>query len=56
MMLAKRVVEHFDLSGFEIDEADQVMRKRRRHRPRVVRRFGFSDDYSFEPFSSALAC
>jgi hypothetical protein len=27
-MLAKRVVEHFDLSGFEIDEADQVMRKR----------------------------
>ncbi len=27
-MLAKRVVEHLEPSGFEIDEADQVMRKR----------------------------
>jgi hypothetical protein len=27
-MLAKQVVEHLELSGFEIDEADQVMRKR----------------------------
>jgi hypothetical protein len=27
-MLAKRVVEHLELSGFEIDETDQVMRKR----------------------------
>jgi hypothetical protein len=27
-LLAKRVVEHLELSGFEIDEADQVMRKR----------------------------
>jgi hypothetical protein len=27
-MLAKRVIEHLELSGFEIDEADQVMRKR----------------------------
>jgi hypothetical protein len=27
-MLAKRVVEHLELSGFEIDEADQVMRKK----------------------------
>ena len=27
-MLADRVVEHLELSGFEIDEADQVMRKR----------------------------
>jgi hypothetical protein len=26
--LAKRVVEHLELSGFEIDEAEQVMRKR----------------------------
>lgn len=26
--LAKRVVEHLELSGFEIDEAQQVMRKR----------------------------
>jgi hypothetical protein len=26
--LAERVVEHLELSGFEIDEADQVMRKR----------------------------
>jgi hypothetical protein len=25
--LAKRVVEHLELSGFEIDEAEQVMRK-----------------------------
>jgi hypothetical protein len=32
--LAARVVEHLELSGFEIDEAEQVMRKRpppRRH-------------------------
>jgi hypothetical protein len=32
--LAERVVEHLELSGFEIDEAEQVMRKRpptRRH-------------------------
>ena len=27
-MLAERVVAHLELSGFEIDEADQVMRKR----------------------------
>jgi hypothetical protein len=27
-MLAERVVEHLEHSGFEIDEADQVMRKR----------------------------
>jgi hypothetical protein len=27
-MLAQRVVEHLELSGFEIDEAEQVMRKR----------------------------
>jgi hypothetical protein len=27
-MLANRVVEHLELSGFEIDETDQVMRKR----------------------------
>jgi hypothetical protein len=27
-MLAERVVEHLELSGFEIDEAEQVMRKR----------------------------
>jgi hypothetical protein len=26
--LAKRVVEHLELSGFEIDEGGQVMRKR----------------------------
>jgi hypothetical protein len=27
-MLADRVVKHLELSGFEIDEGDQVMRKR----------------------------
>jgi hypothetical protein len=27
-MLADRVLEHLELSGFEIDEAEQVMRKR----------------------------
>jgi len=27
-MLAKRVVEHLELSGFEIDEERQVMRKK----------------------------
>ena len=27
-MLADRVLDHLELSGFEIDEADQVMRKR----------------------------
>jgi hypothetical protein len=27
-MLANRVIEHLELLGFEIDEADQVMRKR----------------------------
>ena len=27
-MIANRVIEHLELSGFEIDEADQVMRKR----------------------------
>lgn len=27
-MLARRVVEHLELSGFEVDETDQVMRKR----------------------------
>jgi hypothetical protein len=27
-MLAARVVEHLEQSGFEIDEAKQVMRKR----------------------------
>jgi hypothetical protein len=27
-MLAERVVEHLELSGFEIDEAEQVMKKR----------------------------
>jgi hypothetical protein len=26
--LAERVVEHLELSGFEIDESEQVMRKR----------------------------
>lgn len=26
-MLAARVVEHLELSGFEIDEADQVLRR-----------------------------
>jgi hypothetical protein len=26
--LADRVVDHLELSGFEIDEAEQVMRKR----------------------------
>jgi hypothetical protein len=29
-MLAKRVIEHIELSGFEIDEAAQIMRKRDR--------------------------
>ena len=28
-MIAKRVIEHLELSGFEIDETDQIMRKRR---------------------------
>jgi hypothetical protein len=28
--LAKRVIEHIELSGFEIDEAAQIMRKRDR--------------------------
>jgi hypothetical protein len=27
-MLAKQVIEHPELSGFEIEETDQVMRKR----------------------------
>jgi hypothetical protein len=27
-MFAERVMEHLKLSGFEIDEAEQVMRKR----------------------------
>jgi hypothetical protein len=27
-MLANRVLEHLELSGFEIDETEQVMRKR----------------------------
>ena len=27
-MLAARVVEHLELSGFEMDEADQVLRRR----------------------------
>jgi hypothetical protein len=27
-MLAERVMEHLELAGFEIDEAEQVMRKR----------------------------
>jgi hypothetical protein len=27
-VLADRVVEHLELSGFEIDEAEQLMRKR----------------------------
>ena len=27
-MFAERVMEHLELSGFEIDEAEQVMRKR----------------------------
>ena len=27
-MLAERVMEHLEQSGFEIDEAEQVMRKR----------------------------
>jgi hypothetical protein len=27
-MLAKKVLEHLELSGFEIDEAQQVMTKR----------------------------
>jgi hypothetical protein len=26
--LAERVIEHLELSGFEIDEAEQVMRRR----------------------------
>jgi hypothetical protein len=26
--LAKRVVEHLELSGFQIDEGEQVMRKK----------------------------
>jgi hypothetical protein len=26
--LAKRVVEHLELAGFEVDEAQQLMRKR----------------------------
>jgi hypothetical protein len=29
-MLAKRVIEHLELSGFEIDEADQVIGSARR--------------------------
>ena len=32
-MLAKRVVEHLELSGFEIDEAEQVLRKRSPPKP-----------------------
>jgi hypothetical protein len=31
--LAERVVEHLERSGFEIDEADQVMRKRPERKP-----------------------
>jgi len=27
--LAKRVIEHLELSGFEIDESAQVMKRRR---------------------------
>jgi hypothetical protein len=27
-MLAARVVQHLELSGYEIDEAEQVMKKR----------------------------
>jgi hypothetical protein len=27
-MLAERVVEHLERSGFEVDEAEQIMRKR----------------------------
>jgi hypothetical protein len=30
--LAKKVVEHLELSGFEIDESEQVMRKNDRGR------------------------
>ena len=30
--LAKRVVEHLELSGFEIDEDQQIIRKRAGHR------------------------
>ena len=30
-MLAKRVIEHLELSGFTIDEAAQMMTKRRGH-------------------------
>jgi hypothetical protein len=29
--LAKRVVEHLELSGFQIDESAQIMRKRPGH-------------------------
>jgi hypothetical protein len=32
-MLAERVVEHLEQSGFEIDEAEQVMRKRQPTEP-----------------------
>jgi hypothetical protein len=31
-MLAKKVIEHLELSGFEIDEGEQIMRKRPRGR------------------------
>ena len=32
-MLADRVVEHLEQSGFEIDEAEQVLRKRPQMKP-----------------------
>ena len=42
-VLAERVVEHLEQSGFGIDEAEQVMRKRPpRGEPRVGFRCGFS--------------
>jgi hypothetical protein len=31
--LAERVVEHLEQSGFEIDEADQIMRRRPERKP-----------------------
>jgi hypothetical protein len=45
--LAERVIDHLELSGFEIDEAEQVMRKAPPDtRPRVVRFADFSGSLS----------
>jgi hypothetical protein len=55
--LAERVIDHLELSGFEIDEGEQVMRKRPPDaRPRVARRFGRWAGVPSSAFSSACAC